>query len=130
MDKETLKSTALFGLVVGAILATIVMTLSGLGNDDEFVDLILIKFIGASFVVISLACVPFLLFGIQHFICALKDLALPIGLMMACFDLIVYFGILSEIRGFYFGWLLPALAGGMVSLTLADTETPQTTILF
>ena len=128
MNSQTLYRTSQYILVIGAILATIVMTLSGLGHANDFVALILIKFIGAGFVVIGLACAPFLLISKEHFICALKDLALPIGLMMSCFDLIVYFGILNEIMGFYFGWLLPAVAGGMVSLTLADTETPQTTI--
>ena len=128
MNSQTLYRTSQYILVIGAILATIVMTLSGLGHANDFVALILIKFIGAGFVVIGLVCVPFLLISKEHFICALKDLALPIGLMMSCFDLITYFGIIGEL-GFYYGWLLPAVAGGMISLTLADSEIPQTTIL-
>jgi len=124
MDKRTLKSAALFGLVIGAILATVVMTLSGLGNTK--IDPILIYFIGDGIFVIGLACVPFLLLSKEHFICALKDLALPIGLIMSCSIFIVYLGDINQSNS----WVvyLPAVAGGMISLMLADAAVPKTIV--
>ena len=126
MNSQTLYRTSQYILVIGAILAMIVMTLSGLGKDDDLVDLILIYFIGAGFVVIGLACVPFLMISAEHFVCALKDLALPIGLIMSCYAFIVYMGDIAQSN--YIVAILPAVAGGMISLMLADAVVPKTIV--
>jgi len=123
MNTQTLTRIALFGLVAGAISAMIVIILLNFGKNDDFFDLALTNLFGAGFAVIGLACAPFLLISKDHFVCALKDLALPIGLVMSCYAFTVFLGDLNQ--SFYIVAVLPAVAGGMISLTLADAELPK-----
>jgi len=123
MDKGTLKSAAEFSIVTAATLGMIAFSFAKMGIGSDFADIIVVNFIGAGFVVIGLACAPFLLISKEHFICGLKDLALPIGLIMACCACFVQMSDLNQ--SFSIGAILPAVAGGMISLTLADAEVPK-----
>ena len=123
MDKGTLKSAAEFSIVTSATLGMIAFSFAAMGIGSDFADIIVVNFIGAGFAVIGLACAPFLLISKEHFICGLKDLALPIGLIMACCACFVQLVDLNN--SFHIGAILPAVAGGMISLTLSDAEVPK-----
>jgi len=120
MTRAWSKRNVAIGLIIGSLIALTLGTLVGLENDnsDGFLEVLILNFLGAGFAVIVISCLPFLILGKAHFLCALKDLSLPIGLVMSCFGLVIYMGDLNQL--FYIAYVLPALAGGMLSLTLAE----------
>lgn len=114
---------AAIALVIGLSLILTVKTLAELDSSGNFLRVITLNLLGAGFSVIVICCLPFLMLSKVQFLCALKDLSLPIGLVMSCFALVVYMGDLNQ--PFYIACVLPAVAGGMVALTLSDEGAPQ-----
>ena len=122
MARAWSKRNVAIGLVIGSSIALTVNSLVWLQNSDGFLEVLLLNLLGAGFAVIVISCLSFLILGKDHFLCALKDLSLPIGLEMSCFGLVIYMGDLYQ--PFYIAYVLPAIAGGMLSLTLADEVEP------
>lgn len=122
MARAWSKRDVAIGLVIGSSIALTVNRLVWLQNSDGFLEVLLLNLLGAGFAIIVISCLPFLILGKAHFLCALKDLSLPIGLEMSCFGLVIYMGDLYQ--PFYIAYVLPAIAGGMLSLALADEVKP------
>jgi len=119
MTRAWSKRNVAIGLVIGSTIALTVTRLHWLDNSDGFLEVLILNLLGAGFAVIVISCLPFLILGKAHFLCALKDLSLPIGLVMSCYGLVI-FNIGGLKQPFYIAYVLPALAGGMLSLTLAE----------
>ena len=123
MTRAWSKRNIAIGLVIGSSIALTVNRLVWLDDSDGFLEVLLFNLLGAGFAVIVISCLPFLILGKAQFLCALKDLSLPIGLVMSCFGLVIYMGDLKQL--FYIAYFLPAVAGGMLSLTLAEGVEPE-----
>jgi len=125
MTRAWSKRNAAIGLIIGSLIALTLGTLVGLENDnsDGFLEVLILNFLGAGFAVIVIACLPFLIISKAQFLFALKDLSLPIGLIMSCFGLVIF--LVTPKPSFYVVYVLPAVAGGMLSLTLADEVKPK-----